>query len=377
MRHCKLFLSLLMSLITFTACGSDDDDNAGGGASQATGITVDPTRISAPTEGGTYTIAVKAGGREWKAYSTDSWITVTTSGTTSSAGSATVTVAANTANDQRHGSVVVASGTQRVSVSVTQAGVTPVDPEPIDEGAVDPNDITTPAGYNLVWHDEFTGNRLGSDWKHEVQNAGWVINELQAYVNNDRVTNVANGVLNITCYKDNSGRICSGRIYARPQTGWTYGWFEARIKLPSGKGTWPAFWMMPVKLTNWPNDGENDIMEEVGYDPNNVHSTIHCNGYNNGGTAKESGTKHVDNAEGGWHVYACEWTEDYISYYVDGEKYFTYTPDDKTKRYWPFNQPFYIILNLAWGGQWGGQQGVDEKALPATMKVDYVRVFQK
>lgn len=377
MSRYKLLLILLLSVVSFTACGSDDNDS-GGGVPQAVNITVDPTSINATADGGTFTIGVSASDREWKAYSNESWISVSTSGTTSSSGSATVTVAANTANDQRTGSVVIASGSQRLSVPVTQAGVTPVEPEPIDEGAVDPNDITTPAGYKLVWHDEFVGSSLGSDWTHEVQNAGWVNSELQAYVNNDRATNVANGVLNITCYKDNSGRICSGRIYAHPKTGWTYGWFEARIKLPSGKGTWPAFWMMPVNFNNdWPASGENDIMEEVGYDPNNVHSTIHCTAYNNGGTAKESATKHVDNAEGGWHVYACEWTEDYMSYYVDGEKYFTYTPDNKTKTYWPFNQPFYIILNLAWGGSWGGLQGTDEKALPATMKVDYVRVFQK
>lgn len=99
--------------------------------------------------------------------------------------------------------------------------------------------------------------------------------------------------------------------------------------------------------------------------------------YNNSGTAKEHKEQYVANAEGGWHVYACEWTADYIAYYIDGNKYFTYTPDNKTKTYWPFNTPFYIILNLAWGGSWGGQKGVDESVLPATMKVDYVRVFQK
>ena len=184
-------------------------------------------------------------------------------------------------------------------------------------------------------------------------------------------------VLNITCYKNSAGRICSGRVYACRNTGWTYGWIEARIMLPKGKGTWPAFWMMPVNFSKWPEDGENDIMEEVGYNPNYVSSTIHCNAYNNSGTAKEHKEQYVANAEGGWHVYACEWTADYIAYYIDGNKYFTYTPDNKTKTYWPFNTPFYIILNLAWGGSWGGQKGVDETVLPATMKVDYVRVFQK
>ena len=245
--------------------------------------------------------------------------------------------------------------------------------------AVDPSggDIKAPDGYKLVWHDEFDGKTLGSDWTHEIQNAGWVNNELQYYVNDGKVTSLSDGELSITCYKNDAGRVCSGRIYACRNTGWKYGWIEARIMLPKGRGTWPAFWMMPVNFNKWPEDGENDIMEEVGYNPNYVSSTIHCNGYNNGGTAKEHKEKYLANAEGGWHTYACEWTEDYMAYYIDGEKYFTYTPDNKTKTYWPFNAPFYVILNLAWGGSWGGQKGVDETALPATMKVDYVRVFQK
>lgn len=233
-----------------------------------------------------------------------------------------------------------------------------------------------PSGYKLVWHDEFDGTKLSSDWTYEVKDSKWVNNELQKYVHNEKAVSVSNGTLNITCYKhDNT--IYSGRVYASRNKGWKYGWFEARIMLPKGKGTWPAFWMMPVANGEWPACGENDIMEEVGYRPNYIHSTIHCSKYNNGGTAQEHMEKYVDGAEGDWHTYACEWTENQLNYYIDGNKHFTYTPDRLTKDYWPFDSNFYIILNLAWGGSWGGLEGTDEQALPATMKVDYVRVFQK
>ena len=156
---------------------------------------------------------------------------------------------------------------------------------------------------------------------------------------------------------------------------------EARIKLPSGKGTWPAFWMMPVNndfgKNPWPGCGEIDIMEEVGADPNVVSSTIHCNKYNNGGTSIEHGEKYVATAESEFHVYACEWTPSYMRFFVDGDAILTYHNDGTGINAWPFDKPYYIILNLAWGGAWGGYKGVDESALPVTMEVDYVRVFQK
>ena len=320
-------LLLFFLFLSLTACGG----NGGGDNNVATSaLTASPSSIDCEAGGGTFSIAVADAPKEWRAYSEDNWIKVNSTGTTSKSGSVSVTVEANNAKDARAGNVKIVSGVQAVS-----------------------------------------------DWTHEIQNAGWVNNELQYYVNDGKVTSLSDGELSITCYKNDAGRVCSGRIYACRNTGWKYGWIEARIMLPKGRGTWPAFWMMPVNFNKWPEDGENDIMEEVGYNPNYVSSTIHCNGYNNGGTAKEHKEKYLANAEGGWHTYACEWTEDYMAYYIDGEKYFTYTPDNKTKTYWPFNAPFYVILNLAWGGSWGGQKGVDETALPATMKVDYVRVFQK
>ena len=187
---------------------------------------------------------------------------------------------------------------------------------------------------------------------------------------------VDNGVLSVTARKI-GGKIYSGRLYALPAKGWKYGYMEAKMRLPKGKGTWPAFWMMPVDFKSWPADGEIDIMEHVGFNENVVHSTIHCTKYNNTGTAIESARRMVAGATTGFHIYAMEWTADRMTFLVDGETLLTYRNDGTGRDAWPFDKAFYIIFNLAWGGDWGGQQGVDETALPATMAVDYVRVYQK
>ena len=245
-----------------------------------------------------------------------------------------------------------------------------------------------PEGYSLVWQDEFNeGTTLGDDWTHEVQKSGWVNNELQNYVNGEvygkRVTELADGKLNINCFKGSDGKIYSGRVYAKVNTGWKYGYFEARILLPKGKGTWPAFWMMPVgndwNTNPWPMCGEIDIMEEVGVVPNEVSSSIHTLDYNLTKGTQKTHAMTIDRAEGEYHVYALEWTEDAITTYVDGKVQLAVTKQQLGSGHnqWPFHYAFYPILNLAWGGDWGGMNGVDESALPVTMKVDYVRVFQK
>ena len=251
---------------------------------------------------------------------------------------------------------------------------------------VDPT-ISVPEGYKLIWNDEFDGTSLnGTDWTHEVKGPGWVNNELQNYVNatygGKPVTEVNEGSLKINCFKASDGKICSGRIYAKVNTGWKYGIFEAAIKLPKGKGTWPAFWMMPVNndfnANPWPKCGEIDIMEEVGYHPEYTSSSIHCESYNHVKGTQKTAERLTEGAQSDFHVYRLEWTEDYIRTSVDGKTLLNFSNDGKGNvSTWPFNHHFYIILNLAWGGSWGGAQGVDETCLPTTMEVDYVRVFQK
>lgn len=135
--------------------------------------------------------------------------------------------------------------------------------------------------------------------------------------------------------------------------------------------------MMPVNVKCWPEDGEIDIMEEVGHEPNIVLSTIHCAAYNHTLGTQKSGNRSLPTAQAEFHVYAVEWTDDFIKGYVDGECYFTFMNDKAGDRNtWPFDSPFYIKLNLAWGGNWGGAKGVDETSLPAIYEIDYVRVYQ-
>lgn len=331
--------------------------------SQLANISVTETSVYALSSGGTFNVGVSSQG-SFTASADVAWIKAT-----ASADAVSIEVEPSTALKSRSGKVTVTSADGSQQIEVTQ------------ESAPD-NSITTPEGYSLVWNDEFDqGTTLNTtSWTHEEQGPGWVNNELQTYVNGQaagrRVTELSDGKLNINCFKAGS-TIYSGRVYANVGTGWKYGWFEARIKLPKGKGTWPAFWMMPVAGGQWPGCGEIDIMEEVGADPGDVSATIHCNKYNNTGTSIEHATLNVPDAEDEFHVYACEWTPDNLKFYVDGKMILDYANDGTGVDAWPFDQPFYVILNLAWGGSWGGYKGTDDSALPTTMKVDYVRVFQK
>lgn len=246
--------------------------------------------------------------------------------------------------------------------------------EPVVPGAY------VPAGYQLVWQDDFSGTSadLSSNWRFEDWAPGRVNNELQRYVPDDRRTSfVRDGALHIVARKD-GGQVISARMNSRES--WLYGYVEAAIRLPKGKGTWPAFWMMPVKSEyRWPQCGEIDIMEEVGVVPNDVSSSLHTQTYNHVKGTQYTHHLDIEKAEEGWHVYACEWTPDAITTFVDGQVQLAATKAEMGEGHdeWPFHYAFYPILNLAWGGNWGGMEGVDESALPITMKVDYIRVFQK
>lgn len=365
MKNSSILLAFIFALTTaLMGCGGDDEP-----AVKET-ITVSQEAIDAPAEGGTYTINVTTTGKEWGAYAEGGFVTVNTQNSSSSSGKVTVTVEANPYVETRSGSVTIMSGSARKSISVSQAAAA--------QAAYD-----APEGYKLVWHDEFdSGNELNSsDWTHEVQNAGWVNNELQNYVNHttpggNEVTSVSNGTLKIRCFKEN-GKIYSGRVYAHVRTGWLYGYIEARIKLPKGKGTWPAFWMMPVNFTGWPDSGEIDIMEEVGADPNQVSSSLHANAHVHTNGTQVTHSMYCAGAEDDFHTYAILWSGSNITTYVDGKVQLSYNNRGLGHDDWPYDAPFYVILNLAWGGDWGGYKGVDENALPAIMEVDYVRVFQK
>ena len=365
MKRFMLNTFLLSLAVALMGCGGSDDPT-----DPKVTITASQQEINAPAEGGTYTITVNTTGKEWGAYADNDFVTVQVQGVTSQQGTATITVSANPYTEVRTATVTLMSGSARKDIAVSQEAAT--------QAAYD-----APEGYRLVWHDEFdSGSELnGNDWTHEVKNAGWVNNELQNYVNhktpeNNLVTEIRNGHLRITALKEN-GKVYSGRVYARVKEGWTYGYIEASIKLPKGKGTWPAFWMMPVNFHSWPADGEIDIMEEVGYHPNYVSSSLHANAHVHTNGTQVTHEMKCNGAEGEFHTYAMLWTAKNITTYVDGQVQLSYDNRGLGRNDWPYDDPFYIIFNLAWGGSWGGAQGVDESALPATMEVDYIRVFQK
>ena len=268
----------------------------------------------------------------------------------------------NVSGETRRASVSFSNGEASASLELTQACVSYV-----------------PDGYTLVWQDEFSGGSedLVKKWRFEDWAPGRVNHELQRYVPDDRRTAfVENGTLNIVAAKDGS-QVVSARMNSRGS--WLYGYVEASIRLPKGKGTWPAFWMMPDDFSKgWPACGEIDIMEEVGTHANYTSSSIHCNSYNHVKGTQKTAERFTAGAEDGFHVYALEWTEDYIRTYVDGQVLLDFPNDKKgDDNTWPFNKECYVILNLAWGGDWGGMNGVDENALPCTMQVDYVRVYKK
>lgn len=256
--------------------------------------------------------------------------------------------------------------------------------------AASPQKSTQPA-WKLVWSDEFdyTGLPDASKWGYDVGGEGWGNKELQNYTER-RLENarVEKGVLIIEARKDGNAKnaYTSARLVSKNKGDWTYGRFEVKAKLPSGRGTWPAIWMLPTQRTYgeryWPDNGEIDIMEHVGYDPDVIHGSAHTRSYHHVIGTQKSGRTKVDSARSGFNVYAVEWTPEEIRWYVNDRQYFTFGNERLAKpgtdyKEWPFDKPFHLLLNLAVGGNWGGAQGVDDSIWPQRMEVDYVRVYQK
>ena len=239
------------------------------------------------------------------------------------------------------------------------------------------------SGLKLIWSDEFTTSGLpdSSKWKFDVGGHGWGNNELQYYTNKDTQNAVVrNDVLVITARKqDKENRnYTSAKLLTRGIKEFMYGRIEVRAKLPAGRGTWPAIWMLGsnIKEAGWPGCGEIDIMEHVGYNKDSLFGTIHSAAYNHvKGTQKGKGI-FITEPYTQFHIYAIDWTAEKIDFLLDGKVYYSVKNEHLTTKEWPFNQPFYLILNLAIGGGWGGKMGVDDSIFPVVMEVDYVRVYQ-
>ncbi|PKP54037.1 MAG: glycoside hydrolase [Bacteroidetes bacterium HGW-Bacteroidetes-1] len=232
------------------------------------------------------------------------------------------------------------------------------------------------------WADEFDYSGLPDQakWGYDIGGGGWGNNELQYYTNELRNASVSDGILTITAIKENfdNRNYTSTRLITKNKGDLLYGRVEVKAKLPTGKGTWPAIWMLPTdwEYGGWPKSGEIDIMEHVGYDQNVIHVSTHCEAYywrlNNHKTA----TKTIETASTEFHVYRIDWTPYAIRGYIDNQLVFTSLNEGTGPKAWPFDKRFHLLLNVAVGGDWGGQQGVDDSAFPASLEIDYVRFYK-
>jgi len=244
--------------------------------------------------------------------------------------------------------------------------------------------------WSLIWSDEFEGEAgtpVNADyWTAEIGGHGWGNNEHQYYT--DRPENAAldgEGHLTIVARRENPGDYdchygpclyTSARLITQDKFEFTYGRVEARIQIPRGQGIWPAFWMLGANFdeVGWPASGEIDILENVGFEPRTVHGTVHGPGYSGANGRGASYSLDVDFADD-FHIYAIDWDPDAIRWYVDGEMFHILTPADLGGRPWVFDHDFFLLLNIAVGGNWPGYPD-DTTEFPQTLRVDYVRVYQ-
>jgi len=239
--------------------------------------------------------------------------------------------------------------------------------------------VLTAQNLSLVWADEFDSSTIDPlVWQFE---SGPSNDNVQFYTNRAQNAEIIEGKLRIIALKESyqGFEYTSAHLRTEHSQAWKYGRMEASIKLPVSRGFVPAFWILPVDNSYgwWPESGEIDIMEHPTNEITTIYGTVHTENYNlfSGPQAPQGGTIEIPNVGSEFHLYAVEWNPERIDFFVDGQKYYSFLNDHGTSATWPFNQPFYIILNLAVGGGWVGTP--DESAVfPAVMEVDFVRVYQ-
>ena len=359
----SLHLLPLFFLTLACACGGGGEKEV---PSKTQTVTVTPSSLSCDQNEQTLTLDVTASDA-FQVFPADgvNWVSVEPAYSANPSAKVTVKVAKNDTYRDRETFITIKCGTTREKVTLSQCG-----------GEVD---IDMPEGYHLVWRDEFSeGSVPSNQWWYETGAGGWGNNELQEYVAQNKdgkdIAYINNGTLKIAAQKIDN-KVYSVRM--NTTQGWTYGWFEARIKVTDARGSWPAFWMMPKNFKTWPGDGEIDIMEyAIGTQgKNKSSSSIHCAAFNWPAGTQKTHVQSVSNAASEFHVYALEWMSDKMIFYIDGKAHLTFDNDGQGYEHWPFNAPFYLKLNLAWGGNMGGD--AVEADLPAVYEIDYVRVFQK
>jgi beta-glucanase (GH16 family) len=248
---------------------------------------------------------------------------------------------------------------------------------------------TTTATYQMVWSDEFGGSNGSlpetSKWMMETGGGGWGNHELQTYTARSENAHVQDGNLILTALKETftgtdgiTREYTSARLKTAGLFEQAYGKFEARIKIPQGQGLWPAFWMLGnnISQTGWPNCGEIDIMENIGKEPGIVHGSMHGPGYSGSNSLTAAYSLPSGKFADDFHIFAIEWEPGVVRFYVDGNLYETRTPGDIAGKNWVFDHPFFLLLNVAVGGDWPGSPD-QTTAFPQTMLVDYVRIYKK
>ena len=233
-----------------------------------------------------------------------------------------------------------------------------------------------------TWADEFDYEGLPDTekWSYDIGGSGWGNNELQYYTEGrPENVQVADGLLTITARKEahEGSEYTSARLVSKGKGDFLYGRFEVRAKAAQGRGTWPAAWMLPTDWAygDWPASGEIDILEHVGYDPDVVHISVHTQDYNHSIGTQKTAFRKIQNAMTEFHTYRVDWTPQYIRGFVDDVQLFNFPNEGKGFAVWPFDKKFHWLINLAVGGDWGGQQGIDEEVFPAQYQVDYIRVY--
>ena len=271
--------------------------------------------------------------------------------------------------------------------------------EPTLSGLVVRNKNRPTDEWKLVWNDEFDGEAIDeTKWSPNIWPPRKVNDEDQAYTGREKNLRVENGSLIIEAHKEDyeGASYTSGRLHSEGKGDFLYGRFEVRAKLPRGQGTWAAIWMLPsdpYKYSTtcepgedwqgsdtcdaWPNSGEIDIMEHVGYQMGHVHGTVHNEAYYWLKWEQRKGRILLDDLDEEFRVYALEWTPERIDIFVDDTHYFMYVNEGTGWNAWPYDHPYNLILNVAVGGAWGRAGGpIDDSIFPQQMLVDYVRVYR-
>ncbi|KEQ18494.1 hypothetical protein GZ78_13500 [Endozoicomonas numazuensis] len=266
--------------------------------------------------------------------------------------------------------------------------------------------VSSASEWKLVWQDEFdyTGLPDNKKWNYEE---GYIRNsELQTYTRDKQNARVEDGILIIEAHQQkradantntctSSNRIIqwwcrktgskqeayyytSASLTTQSRFEWTHGRIEVRAKLPQGRGVWPAIWLLGTRIeeVGWPATGEIDIMEFVGYQPDRIHGALHTGNRNHKKGNAATGSISVSDTGKNFHTYAVEWSSDTVEFYLDDQKYFIYQKEGGSAADWPFDDPMYLIINLAIGGGWGGKEGIDRAVFPQQFLIDFVRIYQ-